>query len=86
MHANTINVSVQECRYGHVDSQSDAFAAACCQLAPRDRFVGWSADARLANIGLAVCNSRLLILTSVRVRVSGYRLGLLCEPRRTRSR
>ena len=45
-----------------------AFASAGCQLARRDRFVGWSADARLANIGLAVCNSRLLILPSVRVR------------------
>ena len=45
-----------------------AFAAANCQLKPRDDFIGWSADARLANIGLAVCNSRFLILPSVKVR------------------
>ena len=45
-----------------------AFAAASCQLKPRDDFIGWSADARLANIGLAVCNSRFLILPSVKVR------------------
>lgn len=44
------------------------FAAAGCQLAPRDQFIGWSTDARLANIGLVVCNQRFLILPGVRVR------------------
>ena len=44
------------------------FAAAGCRPAPRDRFVGWSADARMANIGLAASSQRLLILPGVRVR------------------
>ena len=45
-----------------------AFAVAGCQLKPRDDFIGWSADARLANIGLAVRNSLFVILPSVKVR------------------
>ena len=44
------------------------FAAASCQLGPRDQYIGWSAEARLSNIGRAVCNQRFLVLPSVRVR------------------
>ena len=44
------------------------FAAAGFQMKPRDLFVGWSADAQMANIGRVVCNQRFLILPSVRVR------------------
>jgi len=43
------------------------FAAAGIQLGPRDRLVGWSADARLANVGRVVHNNRFLLLPGVRV-------------------
>ena len=44
------------------------FAASGVQLGPRDRVIGWSADARVANIGRVVCNHRFLLLPGVRVR------------------
>ena len=44
------------------------FSAAGIQLGPRDGFIGWSADARVANIGKVVCNNRFLLLTGVRVK------------------
>ena len=44
------------------------FFPAGLQLKPRDLFVGWSADARMANIGRVVCTQRFLVLLSVRVR------------------
>ena len=43
------------------------FTAAGIQLGPRDDVVGWSADARVANIGKVVCNHRFLLLPGVRV-------------------
>ena len=43
------------------------FGAGGCQLAPRDRLIGWSREASVANIALVVCNSRLLILPEVNV-------------------
>ncbi len=43
------------------------FTAAGVQLGPRDRLLGWSADARLANIGRVVNNNRFLLLPGVRV-------------------
>ena len=43
------------------------FAAAGMQLGPRDRLVGWSADARLANVGRVVHNNRFILLPGVRV-------------------
>ena len=43
------------------------FTAAEMQLGPRDSAIGWSADARLANIGRVVHNNRLLLLPGVRV-------------------
>ena len=43
------------------------FAAAGIQLGPRDRMIGWSADARLAHIGRVVSNHRFLLLPGVRV-------------------
>ena len=42
------------------------FTAAGIQLGPRDDVVGWSADARVANIGRVVCNHRFLLLPGVR--------------------
>ncbi len=44
------------------------FAAAGIQLGPRDGAVGWSAGARVANIGRVVCNNRFLLLPGVRVK------------------
>ncbi len=44
------------------------FAAAGIQLGPRDGVIGWSADARVANIGKVVCNNRFLLLSGVRVK------------------
>ena len=44
------------------------FTAAGMQLGPRDDVVGWSGDARVANIGRVVCNHRFLLLPGVRVK------------------
>ena len=52
------------------------FAAVGCQLAPRDRFIGCSADARLADIGLVASSQRLLILPGIRVRWAVRRFEL----------
>ncbi len=43
------------------------FAAAGIQLGPRDAMIGWSADARMNDIGQVACNNRFLVLPSVRV-------------------
>ncbi len=45
------------------------FTAAGMQPGPRDAVIGWSADARVANIGQVVCNHRFLLLSGVRGRV-----------------
>ena len=39
-----------------------AWSSAPRHLGSRDRFIGWAADARLANIALLAYNTRLLIL------------------------
>ena len=44
------------------------FTAAGIQLGPRDAEIGWSGDARVANIGKVVCNHRFLLLPVVRVK------------------
>ncbi|MCY3599100.1 MAG: IS4 family transposase [Acidimicrobiaceae bacterium] len=44
------------------------FTAAGIQLGPRDGVIGWSADARVANVGKVVCNNRFLLLGGVRVK------------------
>ena len=43
------------------------FGSATWQLRARDEWIGWSADARAANIGRVLCNHRFLILPGVRV-------------------
>ncbi len=43
------------------------FVPASCQLGPRDGAIGWSARARIANMGLVLNNHRFLIRPSVRV-------------------
>lgn len=44
-----------------------AWSSAPRHLAPRDRYIGWSAQARRRNIGYLAYNSRFLILPWVRV-------------------
>ena len=56
---------LRSARYGWVGALS--FSAATFQLAPRDRWIGWSAKARRANLAQVVNNSRFLIVPSVTV-------------------
>ena len=43
------------------------FGSATWKLAARDGWIGWSPEARAANIGRVVCNHRFLLLPGVRV-------------------
>ncbi len=43
------------------------FAVASPQVGPRDRWLGWSVAARVANIGRVISNHRFLLLSGVRV-------------------
>ncbi len=43
------------------------FGSATWQLRARDEWIGWSADARAANIRRVICNHRFLLLGGVRV-------------------
>ena len=45
-------------------------SAAGVRPGPRDGFIGWPADARVANIGKVVCSNRFILLSGVRARVS----------------
>jgi len=42
-----------------------AFSAAAWRVAPRDRWIGWSEEARKSNLGKVVCNSRFLLVPRV---------------------
>jgi len=44
------------------------FSSAAWRLAARDRWIGWSDAQRAANLQQVICNSRVLVLPSVRVR------------------
>jgi len=60
-----------------------AWSSAPRHLGPRDRFIGWSASARRANIRFLAYNTRFLILPFVRVahlasHLLGRMAGLLC--------
>ncbi len=57
------------------------FSAAGIQLGPRDGVIGWSADARIANIGRVVCNNRFLLLPGVRVKGLASRVLRLAAER-----
>ena len=57
------------------------FAASGIQLGPRDGFIGWSADARVTNIGKVVCNNRFLLLSGVRVKGLASRVLRLATAR-----
>ena len=43
------------------------FSAPAWRLAPRDRFIGWTSEARQRNLGMPVGNSRFLILPWARL-------------------
>jgi hypothetical protein len=42
-----------------------AFSAAGWRVAPRDQWIGWSEEARKANLGKIICNSRFLLVPRV---------------------
>ena len=46
--------------------RQDGFAASAWQCAPRDRYIGWSAEQRTRNLHLIVNNARFLILPWIR--------------------
>jgi hypothetical protein len=60
-----IRYLVRSSRHGWIGAL--AFSAAMWRLKSRDKHIGWTEAARRANLDRVVCNSRLLILPSVRV-------------------
>jgi hypothetical protein len=60
-----IRYLVRSSRYGWVGAL--AFSGATWRLKSRDQYIGWTEAARRAHLDRVVCNSRLLILPSVRV-------------------
>ena len=52
---------------GHGVLGGIGFGSATWQLRARDDWIGWSADARAANLGRVLCNHRFLLLPGVRV-------------------
>ncbi len=50
------------------------FGAAAWKIAPRDRFVGWSAQQRVQNLHLVVNNARFLILPWIRSKCLASRI------------
>ena len=53
-----------------------SFGPAAWKLAPRDRYIGWSAPARQARLAWVVNNDRFLILPGVQIRhLASYVLG-----------
>ncbi len=61
-----IRYLVKSATHGYLGALS--FSAASWALADRDRFIGWSEEARRANLGLVVNNSRFLIAPGVKVK------------------
>jgi hypothetical protein len=54
---------IQSSAYGWVGGL--AFSAAAWRVAPRDRWIGWSEEARKANLAKVVCNSRFLLVPRI---------------------
>ncbi|VEN73275.1 conserved hypothetical protein [Candidatus Desulfarcum epimagneticum] len=61
-----IRYLIQSDRHGLLGGISHS--AGTLRLKDRDRWIGWGEAARRANLGRVVCNSRFLILPSVRVK------------------
>jgi hypothetical protein len=51
---------VMKCDDGYLGAMS--FSASAWRVVSRDQFIGWSDDARQANLPYVICNSRFLIL------------------------
>jgi hypothetical protein len=61
-----------------------SFGPAAWQLAPRDRYIGWSAQARPAHLPWVVNNDRFLIVPGVEIRhLASYVLGASLRRLRT---
>jgi hypothetical protein len=58
-----------------------AFSAGAWQCSARDRWIGWSARARQANLQRVVCNSRFLIWPWVEVKNLASKVLALCAQR-----
>lgn len=58
-----------------------AFSASAWQLAARDRWIGWSTEARRSNLPYVVCNSRFLIAPWVQVDNLASKVLALCAAR-----
>jgi hypothetical protein len=74
-----IRYLVQSTQHGWVGAL--AFSAAQWRLKERDNYIGWTEAARRANLSQVVCNSRFLVLPSVRVPHLASRVLSLCTSR-----
>jgi hypothetical protein len=74
-----IRYLVESSRYGWMGAL--AFSAAQWRLKERDKYIGWTEAARRANLDRVVCNSRFLILPSVRVPHLASHVLSLCMSR-----
>lgn len=74
-----IRYLVESSRHGWVGAL--AFSAAQWRLKERDKYIGWTEAARRANLNRVVCNSRFLILPSVRVPHLASHVLSLCTSR-----
>ena len=74
-----IRYLVESSRHGWVGAL--AFSAAQWRLKERDKYIGWTEAARRANLNRVVCNSRFLILPSVRVPHLASHVLSLCMSR-----
>jgi hypothetical protein len=54
---------IQSSVYGWIGGL--AFSAAAWRVAPRDQWIGWSEEARKANLAKVICNSRFLLVPRV---------------------
>jgi hypothetical protein len=69
---------VRSQHYGIVGAA--AFSAAAWRVRARDRFIGWTEQARLANLNAVLANSRFLILPQVKVpHLASHVLGLCAK-------
>jgi hypothetical protein len=71
-----IRYLIESSRYGWIGAL--AFSAAQWRLKERDQYIGWTEAARRSNLHQVVCNSRFLILPSVRVPHLASRVLSLC--------
>ena len=61
-----IRYVVKSSKYGYIGAL--AFSSGSWALKDRDKYIGWSEAARRANLGRVVCNDRLLIVPTVKVK------------------